>query len=128
MQYDYGKLLEKRLGLLRCEWQCLTFHSHGNFNLNFSIPSTTNFHPLNPSLFRMLSRNVRKASRCARIYGDESSSMARFRFLSLHRRSKLDEPGTIHSYSESSTIARGWIDEWLLSWHARWILDNESGS
>lgn len=38
MQYDYGKLLEKRLGLLRCEWQCLTFHSHGNFNLNFSIP------------------------------------------------------------------------------------------
>ena len=24
-------------GLLRCEWQCLTFHSRGNFNLNFSI-------------------------------------------------------------------------------------------
>lgn len=129
MQYDYGKLLEKRLGLLRCEWQCLTFHSHGNFNLNFSIPPPPISIPLtHPSLFRMPSRNVRKASRCARIYGDESSSMARFRFLSLHRRSKLDEAGTIHSYSESSTIARGWIDEWLLSWHARWILDNESGS
>lgn len=114
--------------LLRCDWQCLTFHSHGNFNLNFSIPSTTNFHSHRCSGVCHRGTFHEKASRCARIYGDESSSMARFRFLSLHRRSKLEEPGTIHFCSESSTIARGWIDEWLLSWHARWILDNENGS
>lgn len=44
----YVSIVNRRL--LRCEWQCLTFHSHGNFNLNFSIPSIANFHPLNPSI------------------------------------------------------------------------------
>lgn len=107
--------------LLRCEWQCLTFHTRGNFDPNFSTPLL--------SLFVLTHRSFV----CRFTTFTESVQMHIF-CVRLHR-AVFDDSFPLLSPSVDRNFERLLVANPRLGLHRRvavlhagWVLDNESGT